>query len=58
MVYFNKNTSKIKKEPIPLAIKLKSNMGIIEYEKDQFMLSGGADSTEHRTSRSCYFYNK
>lgn len=33
-------------------------MGVIEYEKDQFMLIGGSDNSEHRTSRSCYFYNK
>lgn len=58
LALFNRTTGKIKKHPVPLLMRLKSKMGIVEYEKDMFMLMGGCDHTGQKASRSCYFYDK
>ena len=58
LVYFSKGNGKIRKQAVPLALRLKSYMGVVEYEKGMFMLLGGSDHTEQKASRSCYFYDK
>jgi hypothetical protein len=58
LVLFTKQTGKVRRLPVPLAMRLKSDMEVIEYQKGMFMLLGGSDSTGLKTSRSCYFYDK
>ena len=47
----------LKAREVPMALKIKSRMGVCEYEPGRYFIAGGCDAAGVKQSRSCYYFD-